>query len=106
MIKMEKLIFNYKIPKARKSALEELWKALEENRIPAVIHHEPDLHGAHIWILGEDKEPYVSVICHDYSYGGKVALFESAIIGDDNKPHSVTGFQTVKQVIDTIQSAL
>lgn len=106
VIKMEKLIINYKIPKIRKDAIEKLWGALEENRIPAVIHHEPDLHGAHIWILGEDKEPFISIICHDYSYGGKIGLFESAIIGDDDKPHSVTGFQTVKQVIDTIRSAM
>lgn len=103
---MEKLIFNYKIPKARKVAIETLWKALEENRIPAVIHHEPDLHGAHIWILGDDKEPYVSIICHDYSHGAAIGLFESAIIGEDDKPHSVTGFQTVAQAIDTIKSAM
>lgn len=106
VIQMEKLIINYQIPKIRKIALEKLWNALGENKIQAVIHHEPDLHGAHIWILGDDKEPYVSIICHDYSYGAAIGLFESAIIGEDDKLHSVTGFQTVKQVIDTIKSAM
>lgn len=106
VIQMEKLIINYQIPKIRKIALEKLWKELEENRIPAVIHHEPDLHGAHILIIDDDKDPYVSIICHDYSHGAAIGLFESAIIGEDDKPHSVTGFQTIAQVIDTIKSAM
>lgn len=92
----------------RRKAVEQLLAELDRHKIPYIIQSLIDVDGYSIMTFDEEDNPFVSIVIHNFSYGNDHELFETAVLDDEGKVSreiDLTGWQTVEEVIDTIQAA-
>ena len=81
--------------------MEKLAEMLKKNYVPYAVTVNGLTKTPQI-LYPHDRNPIFSIICHEYSYGGKEGLLEIMDCRDDNLEEE--GFLTAQEVFDRIHA--
>lgn len=92
--------------KARTHHVNCLLRRIEREQVRYEVHPVPERNGWQVITFDQKGDPLTSTIIDDLSIGGVADFFETAVYDEHGKIQSVTGWQTIDEVIDTIRGSI